>query len=195
MRLKTIRPLAKVRFLGAPFLFSGVSRRTNLLRSKGSLYFEEEKSMNYVFYPSLKPDGHPKWLLIVLLVICLLAGWAIIARADETQIVAEVIAAEACGEDEIGLRAVACVIANRAKAQGISPYAAATARSQFYGYTAKNRHALYLQVKPIVDRLAKDIMSLQDITNGALYFLRKNEQRRKWHKVFCKQYGHHFFYK
>ena len=151
--------------------------------------------MNYVFYPSLKPDGHPKWLLIVLLVICLLAGWAIIARADETQIVAEVIAAEACGEDEIGLRAVACVIANRAKAQGISPYAAATARSQFYGYTAKNRHALYLQVKPIVDRLAKDIMSLQDITNGALYFLRKNEQRRKWHKVFCKQYGHHFFYK
>ena len=101
MRLKTIRPLAKVRFLGVPFLFFGASWRTNLLRSKGSLYFEEEKSMNYVFYPSLKPDGHPKWLLIVLLVICLLAGWAIIARADETQIVAEVIAAEACGEDEI----------------------------------------------------------------------------------------------
>ena len=195
MRLKTIRPLAKVRFLGVPFLFSGVSWRTNLLRSEGSLYFGEEKSMNYVFYPSLKPDGHPKWLLIVLLVICLLAGGAIIARADETQIVAEVIAAEAADQDEIGLRAVACVIANRAKAQGVSPYVVVTARNQFFGYTAKNRHKLYLQVKPIADRLARDIMGLKDITGGALYFRRPDEKMFRWCKVETFRYKNHIFYR
>jgi len=136
-----------------------------------------------------------KWLLPVIIALLLILLIISGARAEETQIIAEVIAAEAADQDEIGLRAVACVIANRAKAQGVSPYVVVTARNQFFGYTAKNRYKLYLQVKPIVDRLAKDIMSLQDITNGALYFLRKNEQRRKWHKVFCKQYGHHFFYK
>jgi len=131
----------------------------------------------------------------IFIVCALLLGFTTAARADEAQIVAEVIASEAANQDEIGLRAVACVIANRAKAQGISPYAVVTARNQFYGYTSKNRHKLYLQVKPIVDRLVRDIMNLKDVTGGALYFLRKNEQRRKWHKVFCKQYRHHFFYK
>ena len=175
MRLKIIRPLAKARFLGVPFLFSGASRRTNLLWSKGSLYFGER--------------------LMKILLVVLLLGFTTVARADETQIVAEVIAAEACGEDEIGLWAVACVIANRAKAQGISPYAVVTARSQFYGYTAKNRHKLYLQVKPIVDRLAKDIMNLKDITNGALYFRRPDEKMFRWCKVETFRYKNHIFYR
>jgi len=151
--------------------------------------------MSYIFYPSLKPDGHPKWLLIILLIICLLAGLAMMARADETQIVAEVIAAEACGEDEIGLRAVACVIANRAKAQGITPYAVVTARNQFYGYVAKNRHKLYLQVKPIVDMLAKDIMNLKDITGGALYFRRSDEKMFRWCKTETLRLNNHIFYR
>ncbi len=30
--------------------------------------------MRYNFYPSIKPDGHPKWLLIILVIIMLLAG-------------------------------------------------------------------------------------------------------------------------
>ena len=49
MRLKTIRPLAKVRFLGVPFLFSGASRRTNLLRSKGALYLREKSNNERIF--------------------------------------------------------------------------------------------------------------------------------------------------
>ena len=151
--------------------------------------------MSYIFYPSLKPDGHPKWLLIILLIICLLAGLAMMARADETQIVAEVIAAEACGEDEIGLRAVACVIANRAKAQGITPYAVVTARGQFFGYTAKNRHKLYLQVKPIVDRLARNIMNLKDITGGAKYFRRPDEKMFRWCKTETLRLNNHIFYR
>jgi len=48
MRLKTIRPLAKVRFLGVPFLFSGASQRTNLPRSKGSLYFQRNPAIQKI---------------------------------------------------------------------------------------------------------------------------------------------------
>ena len=132
-----------------------------------------------------------------ILLVALLLGFTTIARADETQIIAEVIAAEAADQDEIGLRAVACVIANRAKAQGVSPYAVVTARSQFYGYTAKNRHKLYLQVKPIVDRLARNIMNLKDITGGALYFRRPDEKMFRWTKKenFTVRYKNHLFYK
>ena|SRR3990167_2933852 len=138
-----------------------------------------------------------KWFLpaVVIFTLVFLGLVITFAHADDAQIIAEVIAAEACGEDEIGLRAVACVIANRAKAQGISPYAVVTARKQFYGYTAENRYALYLQVKPIVDRLAKNIMRLKDITNGALYFRRPDEKMFKWCGTETFRYKNHIFYK
>ena len=148
-------------------------------------------------YPNGKRSPLAKWFSTAVLVFTLVFFGLVIsfAHADETQIIAEVIAAEACGEDEIGLRAVACVIANRAKAQGISPYAVVTARKQFYGYTAENRYALYLQVKPIVDRLAKNIMRLKDITNGALYFRRPDEKMFKWCGTETFRYKNHIFYK
>ena len=130
-----------------------------------------------------------------MLLVALLLGFTTIARADETQIIAEVIAAEAADQDEIGLRAVACVIANRAKAQGVSPYVVVTARNQFFGYTAKNRYKLYLQVKPIVDKLAMDIMWLRDITKGALYFRRPDEKMFKWCRIETFRYKNHIFYK
>ena len=118
-------------------------------------------------------------------------------KDKELETIAMVIASEAANQDEIGLRAVTCVIANRAKAQGISPYAVVTARNQFYGYTAKNRHKLYLQVKPIVDRLARNIMNLKDITGGALYFRRPDEKMFPWIKKenFTVRYKNHLFYR
>lgn len=161
--------------------------------------------MNYGFSflntsPKIEWQKHnlpnPKFILPAVILFLLL--FVLIFRAfgqDEIQIVAEVIAAEACGEGEIGLRAVACIIANRAKAQGKAPFAIVTARNQFYGYTAKNRHKLYLQVKPIVDKLAREIMTLKDITGGALYFRRPDERLFPWCKVETFRWKNHIFYK
>lgn len=111
------------------------------------------------------------------------------------RIVAEVIAAEAGGESEIGMRAVACVIANRARAQHKTPYQIVTAKNQFYGLTAKNREKLYRQVKPIADKLAARIMSLPDITGGALYFRTARERVFPWCKIRTVKIGKHIFYK
>jgi len=153
--------------------------------------------MNYTNWQDDDYLPPAKWFLPAVMIFTLVFLGLVItfAHADDAQIIAEVIAAEACGEDEIGLRAVACVVVNRAKAQGISPYAVVTARNQFYGYTAENRYALYLQVKPIVDRLAKDIMRLNDITNGALYFRRPDEKMFKWCRTETFRYKNHIFYK
>ena len=121
---------------------------------------------------------------------------ASLARAEsQEQIIAEVIAAEAAGEGERGLRAVACVIANRARAWNKTPYQIVTAKNQFYGYTAKNRHRLYLQVKPIADKLARNIMRLPDITGGALYFRTEQERLFPWCKNRTVKIGNHIFYK
>lgn len=129
------------------------------------------------------------------LLVALLA--ASLARAEECQeqIIAEVIAAEAGGEGERGLRAVACVIANRARAQHKTPYQIVTAKNQFYGLTAKNRIKLYHQVKLIADRLTKDIMRLPDITGGALYFRTEQERLFPWCKNRTVKIGNHIFYK
>lgn len=143
----------------------------------------------------LPPAG---WFLLAVLAFTLffLAMFVSFARAeDKTQVIAEVIAAEAAGEGETGMRAVACVIANRAKAQGKTPFAIVTARNQFYGYTAKNRHKLYLWVKSVADKLAKEIMTLKDITNGALYFRRPDEPKFRWCKIETYRYKNHIFYK
>ena len=129
------------------------------------------------------------------LLVALLA--ASLARAEECQeqIIAEVIAAEAGGEGERGMLAVACVIANRARAQHKTPYQIVTAKNQFYGLTAKNRIKLYHQVKLIADRLTKDIMRLPDITGGALYFRTEQERLFPWCKNRTVKIGNHIFYK
>lgn len=135
----------------------------------------------------------PAVILATILIASLAAS---LARGEnQEQIIAEVIAAEAGGEGERGLRAVACVIANRSRAQHKTPYQIVTAKNQFYGYTAKNRHRLYLQVKPIADRLARDIMQLPDITGGALYFRTEKERLFPWCKIRTVQINHHIFYK
>ena len=136
----------------------------------------------------------PAVALMTLLIAALAAS---LARADEVETVAVVIAAEAGGEGEIGMRAVACVIANRARAQHKTPYQIVTTKNQFYGLTAKNRMKLYRSVKPIADRLARGIMRLKDITGGALYFRTEKEKLFPWTKKenFTVRIGNHIFYK
>ena len=144
---------------------------------------------------------NPRWFIpAVILMTLLIAALAVsLARGEEcwaeTQIIAEVIAAEAGGEGERGMLAVACVIANRARAQHKTPYQIVTAKNQFYGLTAKNRIKLYHQVKLIADRLTKDIMRLPDITGGALYFRTEQERLFPWCKNRTVKIGNHIFYK
>jgi spore germination cell wall hydrolase CwlJ-like protein len=131
----------------------------------------------------------------ILLLTIYFLGVAGIAKADEIQVIAEVIAAEAGGEGYQGMYAVACTIANRSRLWRKTPYEIVTQKNQYYGYTAKNRHKLYLQVKPIVDKLAREIMRLKDITKGALYFRRQDERLFPWCKIETFRYKNHIFYK
>lgn len=135
----------------------------------------------------------PAVALMTLIIASLAASLA--RGEDEAGIVASVIAAEAAGEGEPGMRAVACVIANRARAQGKTAYQIVTAKNQFYGLTAKNREKLYRQVKSIADNLAARIMSLPDITSGALYFRTAKERLFPWCKIRTVKIGKHIFYK
>ena len=49
--------------------------------------------------------------------------------------------------------------------------------------------------KEISDRLTLNIMQLDDITNGALYFRTIKEKKQKWHLKFTIKIGNHLFYK
>lgn len=111
------------------------------------------------------------------------------------EVVASTICAEAVGEGYVGLYAVSNVIANRSRAWNKTPYEIVTQKNQFYGYTAKNREGLYKQEKDYCDYLAKNLLELNDITNGALYFRKANEKKRSWHETFCIKIKEHTFYK
>lgn len=132
-------------------------------------------------------------IVMIILIVCL--NSKVYALDYETQIIAEVIAAEAGGEGYQGMYAVACTIANRAKLWHKTPYQIVTQKNQYYGYTAKNRRFLYLRVCRTANLLAVNILSLQDVTNGALYFRRPNEPVFKWCKVETYRWKNHIFYK
>lgn len=145
---------------------------------------------------------NPRYFIpaVILMTLFIASLAASLARGEdsqaETRTVAEVIAAEAGGEGPQGMTAVACVIANRARAQHKTPYQIVAAKNQFYGLTAKNRIKLYHQVKLIADRLARDIMKLKDITDGALYFRNhKTEPVFKWCKILTFKHNNHWFYR
>ena len=129
--------------------------------------------------------------LLLFLIYCNTAK----AQDYETQVVAEVIAAEAGGEGYQGMYAVANTIANRAKVYHKTPYQIVTQKNQYYGYTAKNRHILYLRVCRTAKQLATNILLLSDVTNGALYFRRPDEKMFKWCKVETYRWKNHIFYK
>jgi spore germination cell wall hydrolase CwlJ-like protein len=113
----------------------------------------------------------------------------------DRETIAMVIAAEACGEGEIGMRLVAEVIRNRAKNGNYLKVV--TAKNQFYGYTAKNRHKLYKSVKAQADKIVDDMYAgkLGNKTNGALYFRRPDERMFPWCKVETIRHKKHIFYR
>ncbi len=128
--------------------------------------------------------------------ICLIfSALAMPCHADETQILAEVIGAEACDQGINGLRAVANTIKNRAIRQHKTPYEIVTAKNQYYGYTAKNRHEIYLTCKAQADYVAKNLMTLPDLTDGALFFLLPGERVRVWHGKKTVTINSHTFYR
>ena len=129
---------------------------------------------------------------IVILLVCLFCATA---GATETDIVAAVIAAEACGEGEIGMAGVASVIKNRAIKWHKTPHQIVTQKNQFYGLTAKNRDRLYSQCKSTADRLADNIMRIEDITGGAIFFRQPTEKIQKWHGTETVRIGGHIFHK
>lgn len=110
-------------------------------------------------------------------------------------IVASVIAAEACGEGERAMRAVANTIKNRAKQKDITPLEVVTAPSQYAGLHNKNKELRYQECKEVVDRLADTLMDLNDITKGALYFKTPDERLRPWHKELTLVVGKLEFYR
>ena len=134
-------------------------------------------------------------LLAISILIALVICSKVQAQDYETSVIAQVIAAEAGGEGYQGMYAVANTISNKAKLWNKTPYQIVIQKNQYYGYTAKNRKILYLRVKLIADRLAKDIMQLIDVTKGALYFRRPDELMFKWCKIETYRYKNHVFYK
>ena len=111
------------------------------------------------------------------------------------EVVSSVISAEACGEGEVGMYAVANVIANRSRKYNMTPYQVVSKKNQFYGHTADNREELYNQCGHISDKLTAKIMELDDITDGAIYFRKVGERKRSWHMKFTIKIGKHLFYK
>ena len=135
--------------------------------------------------------------LILLIILC---SFSIIASADNyfytpQEVVASTICAEAVGEGDIGLYAVSNTIANRSKQRDKTPYEVVTQKNQYFGYTAENRYELYMQNKQYCDYLAENLLELDDITNGALFFRREEEEKKSWHEVFCIKLFNHLFYK
>lgn len=112
--------------------------------------------------------------------------------------IAKTIAAEAAGEGQTGMVAVANVINNRAVQWKKDPYSIVSAKNQFYGYTAKDRDKRFEEVKNIVVPLAEAIVDgrlSQDITGGALYFRQPKEPIYSWHGEETKKIGGHIFHK
>ena len=111
--------------------------------------------------------------------------------------IAKTLAAEAASEGELGMIAVANTIKNRASRKNKSLIDVVSEPNQYYGYTAKNRDKIYEQVKPIADKIADDLISgkLEDVTDGAEYFLLPHEKIRSWHGSKTKKIGSHTFYK
>lgn len=134
-----------------------------------------------------------KFYIIASLIVTALFLGVVLASADD--IVAEVIAAEACSEGFDGMKAVANTIANRSKHQSKTPYQIVTAKNQYYGYTNKNRHKIYLSCKSEADYLSVHLMELSDLTDGAEFFLLPGEPVRKWHGKKTVTIGKHTFYR
>lgn len=172
--------------------------KTNCYITKRGKYFYE--ILENKKHQSILDRLNVRYMIVGVIIILLIITSVIIAHAQDykTRIVAEVIAAEACGEGKNGMQCVANVIANRAKKQHKTPYEIVTQKNQFFGYTSKHRLLLYLSVKNTVDKLAENIMDLPDLTNGATNFENINRfGKPKWARkmLLTLKYKNHNFYK
>lgn len=151
--------------------------------TKGKRKMNKHNARNIVFFTAL---------IYCVLIITI---FVIILCKNETRIVAEVISAEACGEGELGMYFVANTIANRSRLYDISPYKVVTQEYQYAGLNNVNKDELYRQCYQYSNKLSKNIMDFPDLTNGALYFKRPEEERKSWHKKLTIIYKNHEFYK
>jgi len=137
-----------------------------------------------------------KKLILSILIIIFFPSLIWGAKAyTPKEVVASTICAEAVGEGQVGLYAVSNVIANRSRAWNKTPYEVVTQKNQFYGYTAENRKKLYVEGKDYCNYLAENLLELDDITNGALFFRKIDEEKKSWHEVFCIKIFNHLYYK
>lgn len=134
---------------------------------------------------------------LLLLTLLILSVAVPVHAMTDRETIAMVIAAEACGEGVGGMRLVAEVVRNRAVSRGTSYIKVVTAKNQFYGYTAKNRHKLYKSVKAQADKIVDDMYDgkLGNKTNGALYFRRPDEPMFRWCKIETTRHLNHIFYR
>ena len=130
--------------------------------------------------------------IVLLITFCV---YSYVHAEDDNIVIAKVIAAEACGDGFEGMKAVANVIRNRAIKRRQPLIVVVTQPKQFYGYTASNRDRLYSQCKKDADYLSQNIMELDDITNGAMYFRQPSEPIYSWHGEETVRIKGHIFHK
>jgi N-acetylmuramoyl-L-alanine amidase len=146
-------------------------------------------------------------LRIVTLTLLALIGNPVWAKFSQNQVVAAVIVAEAGGEGEVGMRAVASVINNRARESGQSAHYVVTRPHQFDGYW---RHVkAKMRVEDFVINMANhprwayamllarhiDAGTMPDYVNGAKFF-HNQSLTPYWAKRFrySGKIGNHLFY-
>lgn len=134
--------------------------------------------------------------IYLLLVFLLIFKSIAFAGSRETTEIAKTIAAEATGEGYYGMYLVSNTIKNRAILFNKSPFEVVKQKSQYAGFTSKNREKLYNEVKKQADYLAENLMTLEDKTNGAIYFENINKYGKPyWCKIKTLEYKNHVFYK
>ncbi len=151
----------------------------------------------------LNKKGHVLVTICIIIGVFLLINPFLYLRAKEKLdiergkivAIAQVIASEGCSEGKIGLYLIANTIKNRSEQWNKTPYEIVTQSNQYYGLTSPNRIQLYNQCKDFSDELASKILELPDMTSGALYFRRPNEEKRMWHKTKTIRFKNHIFYK
>lgn len=185
----------------------------------------EQKDRLLDEYIRLQEAGIRQWGVIVPTALALTFGsmgklvhaqtisWSQAIRnyKEDPDIVAKVIAGEAASEGEYGMRLVANVIQNRAKAMGINPRDIVLQRKQFSCLTFPDMmERNYKDVKEIADKLASQIGNLPDELDGAKNYVTKSLYRKvlkdpEWAKSKgldwilkmepVKEYGNHVFLK
>lgn len=122
---------------------------------------------------------------IIFLIVCLMIPWTTQAATYGQRIVAAVLMAEAWGEGEIGMMAVAEVIRNRAQERHRSPLGVVTTPKQFSCLNNTSPEALYGRFATNPDyekalRIARLIYNqperLPGHAQGANHYTRSDEQ-------------------